>query len=72
MKLWYTVRNGIACAIQRLSVKMRNGVSNMKDLSKLNAYTLIKTEELPDAVVDMEALQVIKKIVHDFCSGKCE
>ena len=48
MKLWYTVHNGMACAIQRLSVKTRNGVSNMKDLSKLNAYTLIKTEELPD------------------------
>lgn len=36
-----------------------------------NSY-VPKTEELPDAVVDMEALQVIKKIVHDFCSGKCE
>jgi len=28
--------------------KERNGVNIMKDLTKLNAYTLIKTEELPD------------------------
>ena len=29
--------------------KVRNGVRNkMKDLTKMNAYTLIKTEELPD------------------------
>ena len=28
--------------------KDRNGVNKMKDLTKVNAYTLIKTEELPD------------------------
>ena len=30
------------------------------------------TAEMPDAIVDMEALQVIKNCVHEYCSGKCE
>ena len=31
-----------------------------------------QTPELPDAVVDPEALAVIKQCVHEYCSGKCE
>ena len=33
---------------QYLPEKERNGVNNMKDLTKVNGYTLIKSEELPD------------------------